>query len=81
MSGEQHVFVRTPKTGMGLNGKRPYRLPFDWIVVAEVFLAIYSLAGLVLALSLGNWGPTFFLGMCAVGFGYVAFLSLRELIS
>jgi len=79
MSGGHHVFVRTPKTGMGLNGKRPYRLPFDWIVVAEAFLAVYSLIGLLFAISQGNWGPTFFLGMCAVGFGYVAFLSLREL--
>ena len=79
LAGGQHVFVRTPKTGDGLVGKRPYRLPFDWIVVAEVLLAVYSLAGLLLAVSQGNWGPVFFLGMCTFGFGYVAFLSLCEL--
>jgi cellulose synthase/poly-beta-1,6-N-acetylglucosamine synthase-like glycosyltransferase len=74
-----HVFVRTPKTG-ALATKEPYRLPFDWIVVAEVFLALYSLGGLLLAFSQGNWGSTFFLTTCTIGFGYVAFLSLRELV-
>ena len=78
-SGGHHVFVRTPKTGAMVT-KEPYRLPFDWIVVAELFLAIYSLVGLLLAISLGNWGSTFFLATCTMGFGYVALLSLRELV-
>ena len=73
-----HVFVRTPKTGMS-GTKRPYRLPFDWIVVMETGLALYALAGAALAIYLHNWGPLFFLLMCTAGFGYVAFLSLRDL--
>ncbi|PID85839.1 MAG: glycosyl transferase [Chloroflexi bacterium] len=80
-SGGQHVFVRTPKTGLLKGNPVEYRLPFDWIVIAEVFLAVYALAGLLLAISQRNWGPTVFLGSCTVGFGYVAWLSLRELVN
>ena len=80
MAGGEHVFVRTPKRGDQVGGKRPYRLPFDWIVVAEVFLGLYAVAGLLLAISMGNWGSVFFLATCVLGFGYVALLSLRELM-
>jgi hypothetical protein len=79
LSGGEHVFVRTPKRGELSEGKRPYRLPFDWIVVAELLLALYAFAGLLLAVAQGSWGSVFFLGTCVLGFGYVALLSLREL--
>lgn len=79
--GGEHVFVRTPKKGDMAEGKRPYRLQFDWIVAAEVFLGLYALAGLALAISQGNWGPVVFLSMCTLGFGYVSILSLRELVA
>ncbi|MCZ7665724.1 MAG: hypothetical protein M5U34_00075 [Chloroflexi bacterium] len=53
--------------------------PFDWIILAELFLALYAVAALLLAISQNSWGSTFFLATCALGFGYVAALSLWEL--
>lgn len=76
---QEHVFVRTPKTGNMKGEKRPYRLPFDWIVGVELLLALYAAAGLLLAVAQGSWGSVFFLATCVLGFGYVALLSLREL--
>jgi cellulose synthase/poly-beta-1,6-N-acetylglucosamine synthase-like glycosyltransferase len=70
--GRQHIFMRTPK------GKHNYRLPFDNIVFAELFWLMYSAVGLILAWQSGNFGLLFFLATCLFGFGYVAFLSLRD---
>lgn len=75
----QHAFVRTPK-GDKRPFASPYRLPFDWIVVVELLLCAYAVTGIVLALHVGNLAPVFFLLTCASGMGYVAYLSLRELI-
>jgi cellulose synthase/poly-beta-1,6-N-acetylglucosamine synthase-like glycosyltransferase len=87
-----HVFVRTPK-GIGLNGRNPhyvngqtaqqarrfhYRFTFDWIIGLEIFLALYAVAGIGVALWQQTYGPIFFLTSCVVGFSYVAYLGLRE---
>lgn len=80
--GRRHVFIRTPKMGDSFLRKRGdagiYRMQFDWIVLVEVFLALYAATGIGLILQRGNAGALFFLVTCAVGFGYVAWLSLRE---
>jgi cellulose synthase/poly-beta-1,6-N-acetylglucosamine synthase-like glycosyltransferase len=68
----QHIFMRTPK------GKHNYHLPFDSIVFAELFWMLYAGTGLLLAWQKGNFGLLFFLTSCVIGFGYVAFLSLRD---
>lgn len=75
----QHVFVRTPK-GAGPDGRvqRDYRFAFDRLLFVELFLALYAAVGLALALQHGNIGPVFLLLSCVIGFGYVAFLTLRE---
>jgi hypothetical protein len=70
---KRHTFVRTPK---GVGG---YKLPLDWIVVAEVLMTIYAGIGLTIALNQQNYGYLPFLTFCTAGFGYVAYLSLREL--
>ena len=76
-----HVFVRTPKRGEQsiATAHAVYRFSFDWIILVELGLALYALAGLGLALYKQNLGPTPFLLTCLFGFGYVAFLSIREL--
>ncbi len=92
--GRHHTFVRTPKSGsatLGLATAGPqgavpfndkplvgYRLPVDWIVGVELFLAAYAAAGLVLCFISGNLGPTFFMLTCTMGFSYVALASIRE---
>jgi cellulose synthase/poly-beta-1,6-N-acetylglucosamine synthase-like glycosyltransferase len=76
-----HTFVRTPKGFQRTAVNRapfPYRLPFDWIVLFELLLALYSAAGLLLCLINGNIGPLFFFLTCALGFGYVAWLTIKE---
>ncbi|MCP4428978.1 MAG: glycosyltransferase [Chloroflexi bacterium] len=76
MYGRRHTFVRTPKTGDKKDAA--YSLRFDRIVFGEMALALYAILGLALALARGNFGPIFFLAASALGFGYVAFLSLRD---
>lgn len=73
----RHSFVRTPKWG-GETPARPYRLPFDWIVVVELFFAGYAALALALALSRQNYGPVLFLLSCVAGFAYIGALTLHE---
>jgi hypothetical protein len=47
--------------------------------LVEVALVLYAGLGLGLAIRYGNLGSLFLLTTCFLGFGYVAFLSLREL--
>jgi cellulose synthase/poly-beta-1,6-N-acetylglucosamine synthase-like glycosyltransferase len=79
--GHRHPFVRTPKgiTGTGLGEEeRPYRLQFDKIIFIELLLTLYAVAGILLAIRSGNFGPLLFLTLCAAGLGLVATLSLRD---
>ena len=57
-----------------------YRLPVDWIILAEVLLSAYAFTGLILCLRTGNLGPVFFMLTCTLGFAYVAQASIREQI-
>ncbi|MCA9996224.1 MAG: hypothetical protein KDE56_10785, partial [Anaerolineales bacterium] len=51
---------------------------FDNIIWVEMFLLLYALFGLLLALWQQNLGSLFLLLSCIIGFGYTAILSLRE---
>jgi cellulose synthase/poly-beta-1,6-N-acetylglucosamine synthase-like glycosyltransferase len=76
-----HPFVRTPKGFQFTADKQSrlrYRLPFDWIVLVELFLALYSAVGLLLCFLQGNFGPLLFFLTCTLGFGYVAWLTIQE---
>jgi cellulose synthase/poly-beta-1,6-N-acetylglucosamine synthase-like glycosyltransferase len=95
--GRRNTFVRTPKgAGLALDTsllgqqahraatRRPvaaYRLPIDWIVLAELLLAAYAAAGLYVCLASGNFGPFWFMLTCTLGFAYVALATLREQLS
>lgn len=77
----QHVFVRTPKFGERLttvSPKQTYFFPFDKIIFFELLLSLYAFIGVILAVLQNNLGPIFFLATCTLGFGYVAYLSLKE---
>ncbi len=67
-------FVRTPKG----QPNTTYRQPFDWIIVGEAGLALYAVAGIVLAISLGHYSSLVLLSLAAAGLGYVAWLGFRE---
>lgn len=79
------VFARTPKfylDGRAKNWQRsPYRLTQDRSVVGEVFLAVYAMATIAIAWSLGQEGTVPFMFLYALSFGLVAGLSLYEKIS
>lgn len=77
LSGE-HVFVRTPKRGRETPADGAYRLPADYTLAVELFLAAYAAVGIALALALGEPAPLFLLGSCFLGFSYVAGLGLYE---
>ncbi|HSM55659.1 MAG TPA: glycosyltransferase [Candidatus Sulfomarinibacteraceae bacterium] len=74
----QGTFARTPKNGDHPVPAVEYKLPFDWIVFVELFLAAYAATGLILAIVHGRLAPLFFLLSCFLGFGYVLFLTLKE---
>ena len=80
---KDHPFIRTPKRGdSGVKTavlRQRYQLHFDWIILIEIFLALYAIVSITIAIANGNIGPLFFLVTCAAGMSYVAFLSLREL--
>ncbi|MFW6042486.1 MAG: glycosyltransferase [Chloroflexota bacterium] len=77
----QGTFARTPKNGDHSIPAAEYKLSFDWIVFVELFLAVYAVAGIVLAMAHGRLAPLFFLLSCFLGFTYVLFLTLKEQIS
>ncbi len=85
LTGQKNVFVRTPK-GQEFSVKKAaldqtlphYQLPFDWIVLIEIFLMLYAAVGLSLCIINRNIGPAFFLATCTLGFGYVAAKSIQE---
>lgn len=74
----RHTFERTPK-GDSLNPRQRYRLPWDWIVATELFLAAYAALGLWFSFANHNYGSLFTLLLCFLGFAYVAYLSLYEI--
>ena len=76
-SRREHPFVRTPK-----QGNRPQspllELNFDWIMLVELGLALYAWVGVGLAIRLQNYGPLFFLSLCALAYSTMAALNMRE---
>lgn len=76
-SRREHPFVRTPK-----QGNRPQspllELNFDWIMLVELGLALYAWVGVGLAIRLHNFGPLFFLSLCALAYSTMAALNMRE---
>ncbi len=66
-------FMRTPK-GAGPS----YRSSLTWMLGIELGSMVYCGISLLLALSLGNSGPTLLLGSAMLAFGYVSWLSAQE---
>lgn len=73
----EHTFVRTPKQGNRTQSP-VLELNFDWIMLVEICLALYAWAGVGLAIQLQNYGPLFFLSLCALAYNYITVLNMRE---
>jgi cellulose synthase/poly-beta-1,6-N-acetylglucosamine synthase-like glycosyltransferase len=73
-TNQHHPFIRTPKQGTA-ETSQTYRLPFDWIVLVEVGLALYTAVGAFLCLWLGQTGPLLFLCFASFSFAAVAWAS------
>ncbi len=81
--GSQIAFRRTPKFNLiDLSdgwASSSYNLSIDFTTWLELFLAVYSLVGFILAVNQGS-GLALLLGVYAVGFGYVAGMSLLQTV-
>lgn len=80
--GIENDFRRTPKFNVIRSGDRwqssSYRLPFDWLVLGELSLSVYSFAGAWLAASDGDRFAVPFILLYAFSFGYVGWQGLWD---
>ncbi len=74
--GQELPFRRTPKFRIERRHDRwasnRYALPFEWITVGELALALYALATAGVALAVSNYPAVPFLLLYAGGYGYIA---------
>jgi len=80
--GKKNEFLRTPKYGV-LKTKddwkdNAYNLPFSQVTLLEIFFGVYGILGIFIAIFSNN--PIFvpIIGLQAVGFFYIAYLSLSH---
>jgi cellulose synthase/poly-beta-1,6-N-acetylglucosamine synthase-like glycosyltransferase len=75
-------FRRTPKFRIERQGDRwigsRYALPFDWVTVGELALALYALATIGVAFYVGNYFSVPFLLLWVGGYGYLGLQGLRD---
>lgn len=80
--GKPPPFLRTPKFRIEQRGDRwtanRYALQFQWITVGELALAVYALATVAVALSVGSLLSVPFLLLYAGGYGYIGLHGLRD---
>jgi len=80
--GKKNEFLRTPKYGIIKNSDawrdKAYNLPFTKTTLLEIFFGIYGLFGILVAIFSNN--PVFvpILGLHAVGFFYIAHMSISH---
>ena len=80
--GKKNEFLRTPKYGIIKNDDdwrdKAYNLPFSKTTLLELFFAVYGILGIFIAIFSNN--PIFapIIGLQAVGFFYIAWLSFSH---
>ena len=80
--GKKNEFLRTPKYGIIKNDDdwrdKAYNLPFTKSTLLELFFAVYGILGIFIAIFSNN--PIFapIIGLQAVGFFYIAWLSFSH---
>ncbi len=78
LTRRKHVFVRTPK---GVGQHTQYKLPFDWILLTEIACTLYALVGIGFALQQRRFGALALLLNCAIGYGYITYLGIGEMLA
>lgn len=78
LDGRSQPFVRTPKRG-SQDAHLLEQIPFDWFIGVEIFLALYALAGIVLAILQQRLGYIPFLATAFLGLSYVSGLTWQEM--
>jgi hypothetical protein len=80
--GKKSPFIRTPKYHIINRGEswkeKRYRSPVRWSTVAELMLGLYTLAALVYAIWVREYGATPFLVLFGAGYLLVAVYSIRH---
>jgi hypothetical protein len=75
-------FRRTPKFHVQGRGDRwadsRYALPFEWITLGELALAVYGLVASGTAVAVGSYFAVPFLLLYVGGYGYMAWCGLRD---
>ena len=80
--GRKNEFLRTPKFGIVKNDDdwrdKAYALPFTKTTLLEIFFGVYGIVGIFIAIFSNN--PVFapILGIQAIGFLYIAYLSISH---
>ena len=80
--GKKNEFLRTPKYGIITKHddwrNKAYNLPFTQTTLLEIFFGIYGIVGIFIAIFSNN--PVFapIIGLQAVGFFYIAYMSLSH---
>ncbi|MGI0018027.1 MAG: cellulose synthase family protein [Nitrosotalea sp.] len=80
--GKNNEFLRTPKFGIIKNDDdwrdKAYALPFTKTTLLEIFFGVYGIIGIFVAIFSNN--PVFapILGIQAIGFFYIAYLSISH---
>ncbi len=82
LATRDRAFRRTPKFRIERRGDRwlgrRYTLPFEWITLLELGLAVYALITVGVALALGNYFAVPFLLVYVGGYGYIGLHGLRD---
>ncbi|MGI6369761.1 MAG: cellulose synthase family protein [Candidatus Kapaibacterium sp.] len=82
--GKKTAFIRTPKTGdaqdSSLQRKKYKNHKISGIVIIEILLALYFVAGIILSIYYSELAAIPFQLMFLLGFGAIGFLSLRHAI-
>jgi hypothetical protein len=85
LMGQSLPFRRTPKFHIERRDDRwtsnRYALPFDWVAVGELALALYALATIAVAWAAGNYFAVPFLLLYVGGYGYIALHGLRDALA
>ncbi len=86
--GKASSFVRTPKYGItGMEGKKESSFQrakyvakkLSWVTIAELFLALLFASVVIIGYTTDNRAFMLFHSMLAVGFGFIAYYSIKHL--
>jgi hypothetical protein len=80
--GRDRAFRRTPKFSVERRGEswtgNRYALPFQWVTVGELALAVYAVVTVAAALMMGNYLAVPFLLLYVGSYAYIGLIGLHD---